>query len=88
MKCCGEERTGNFCSECGNPLGSTLHSLLRHVGTHARQIRDRCNFTKARYDRDPNPYLESSMARTLKAAEKWESWQAELQKLLKECQGD
>ena len=85
-RCCGHERSGLFCSECGKPLGDPLVTLLEHVKAHATQIRERHEYLSQEEDKfgDLNDRGKAQRLQREKAAKKWEAWQAALEDVLRE----
>lgn len=85
MKCCGEERQGNFCQECGKAMGSTLNTLLRYVTSHAQTGRKRHETRKQHFEKQEGGLTDRG-TRHLDAIEKtalkWEGWQAALKEVM------
>jgi hypothetical protein len=78
MKCCGFDRSGRFCSQCGKSLGENdpLGSLLAHLRhTQAKLL------TRMKNGRPPRPSIEGDAA---KSHDKFKRWGDELEALLRE----
>ena len=74
-KHCCDESTGNFCNECGRPLGPSLASLLSHVMHNAKVQRKQYNGARKYHgdnvdDEGTRRFIERWKVR----AEKWETW--------------
>lgn len=65
--CCGDERQGKYCQECGSKLGAhPLASLLAYVECHAKGIKGNIETAKVK-----EPQRVVLLERSLR---KWTSW--------------
>jgi hypothetical protein len=76
MKCCGKQRIGNFCNECGRPLSNGLDALLSHCRANESVLRKRIERFNAKYPGED--FSERS-----KAYQRWKKWADELEELIK-----
>jgi len=91
MNCCGEERSGRICSECGKPIKTPLDGLLAYVLGHASLLSQRVvsmELGREDYLKDWPDRHESYAGRVnrLKSQrDKWQSWADELRILIEEA---
>ncbi len=79
IECCGEERNGNFCPQCGKQLRSItpLVSLLDYV-----------RISRASAEKNHKAYKKRAEERGLKEppptkVRKWQAWEEALKEILK-----
>ena len=76
MECCGEDRTGKFCSECGSALISgSIAGFLRHIEVQIKKLTNKTN----KYGKDEMSRGRDIEERSLK---KWTSWRDEVIRLI------
>lgn len=89
IECCGLERTGRFCDQCGKKLNDdwALESLLQHCIRTRDSLRKR--FDDYNAEIDGMDLCESGVIRVAKSREryqkkikKWESWVEKLSELI------
>lgn len=81
MECCGEERVGKFCSECGSKLAvGTIGGLLRHIKASITTATSSVDHYKAQDESASG--RESHLKRSESVLRKWTSWENELIRLI------
>jgi hypothetical protein len=88
MICCGEERTGNFCPECGKKVGAgPLSELLLHLKHRVELVKNDTKRRQIDVDTTAGNQLEYARTRLKNAQEqlaKWQSWLDALTKLMQQ----
>lgn len=79
MECCGENRSTNFCPDCGKQLRDP--NPLREILKHCKQQAIKC-LTELQYMRDKYPDREHRIRSINKRLEKWERWAGALEMLV------
>lgn len=94
MLCCGKERTGNYCPECGKAMNKEagLRGLLRHVTERLETMTRKAAELKRQYDiisGNTDNYHAAEKKRRIQAwkvaqktADKWQEWQEALIKAI------
>lgn len=82
MKCC-ENRTTNFCPDCGEPItASPLRGLFKHVNTHVKQ---RLVALQAEEESVRATHHGRTHEKRLRTAyNKWKSWADALEQVMPE----
>lgn len=74
MECCGEDREGNFCSECGKALSpGEVSTLLKHIGHQITKLSK-----EMKYFGEGHKLCASAKKRR----DRWTSWKRELTRLV------
>lgn len=95
FRCCGKEREGRYCNECGSPANedTAIGSLLKYLGDKEKSYRKRASVQKDLSDGckdDPKNtawFLKSYNEHTA-VADRWKSWISAIELLLNGNQGD
>lgn len=76
-KCCGVERTGNYCSECGKKLalGHTLRDLVTKCRNNQRLYEQKISRNK-RYGSDIDNSRDEAIA------ERWKQWADQVEAMI------
>lgn len=93
MICCGKQRTGNFCGNCGKPLSFGLSSLLAHCESNHSAICQRIETLKGQSEVLTKPEAKRHCLRIASALGrselKWRKWSEDLKAILqKESDAD
>ena len=79
ITCCGQERSTNYCPDCGKLLANLpLTALLNYLHTMRAQAKGRLDKITARTER-----RLGEVARANTILQKWDGWAQELAALLK-----
>ena len=93
VMCCGQDRSTNFCADCGNDLfdGRGIMGLLAHVSSTAKKhtkAMDNCLREDQASKRDITPNGLKYRDKKRLIVEQWQSWEAALRELLDEDTDD
>ena len=87
MKCCDQDCDTSFCPHCGKPVGRDgVHSLLDHLRTRQRGLKNRLESVKARFGENPNEKQTKWILKAEQSVAKWEGWADFVDKALRQDQ--
>lgn len=88
MKCCGHERSGKFCSDCGKPLSDDpLARLLAHCHTQIKKQGSQAETFKRKAKSSGREYDEKEARRSAEAAKEWQVRAEALTEILQQRAG-